>query len=457
MSRMSIDRDALARGLRLTRRAALWATVGTSVSALGGCSLWDNWFGDKKTPLPGKREAIAAGQGTLKADADVPKIVLPPPVRNAAWPQDGGNPSHLMGHLAVGDRLAEAWTGNIGDGGGYRRILLAHPVSAGGVIYTMDSAAMVSAFQVANGAREWQVDTRGEKDRSDNVGGGLAVDQGTLYAVNGLAELVALDAAKGTVRWRTDTGTPARSAPTVADGRLFLTTIDDRLLAFATQDGRQLWSYQATNAPTAYLGQSAPAYADGFVVAGFGSGEIATVRADSGLVVWTDSLAAPNSGGVVAEFSTIRGLVTINNGTVYTISVGRQMVALDLHAGRRLWEREVAGEDSPWIAGGWIFLVSLNQQIAAIDRDDGRVAWVTDLPKWEDEKKQKDPITWFGPVLVSDRLVVAGTNQKAFSVSPYTGSILGQQGLSGGAALGPMVVAGTVFIVCDNGRLIALR
>jgi len=95
--------------------------------------------------------------------------------------------------------------------------------------------------------------------------------------------------------------------------------------------------------------------------------------------------------------------------------------------------------------------------MAAIERTDGRVAWVSDLPRWENPKKQSDPITWFGPVLVSDRLVVAGTNGKALSVSPYTGQILGQQGLSGAAAMGPVVVAGTVFIVCNDGRLLALR
>ena len=450
---MTIGRDAATRGLLLTRRAALLAPLG----GLAGCSLWDDWFGSTKKPLPGKRETVAEAQGTLRPDEGVPKVVLPPPVRNAAWPQAGGNPSHLMGHLAVGDRLAEAWTADIGSGAGYRSKILAHPVSADGIIYTMDSAGTVSAFQVATGARLWRFDTPEDKDRSDNIGGGLAVDQGTLYAVNGLAEMVALDAAKGTVRWRTGIGTPARSSPTIADGRIFLSTIDNRLLAFATQDGRQLWAYQGTTAPTAVLGQSAPAYADGFVVAGFGSGEIAAVRADSGIVVWTDSLAATNIGGTLADFSTIRGLVAISNGVVYAVSVGRLMVALDLHAGRRLWERSVAGEDSPWVADNWIFLVTLNQQIAAIDRDDGRVAWATTLPRWEDPEKQKDQITWFGPVLVADRLVVAGTNAKALSVSPYTGKILGQQGLSGAASMGPMVVAGTVFIVCDDGRLIALR
>lgn len=450
---MSRTRDALAGGLSLTRRAALLAPLG----ALAGCGLWNDWFGTKKTPLPGKRIPVLADQGALKPDPNVGKIILPPPVRNAAWPQDGGNPAHLMGHLEARDRLTQAWSADIGDGGGYRDKIMAHPVSANGIIYTMDSSAVVSAFDLATGGRRWRFDTTEKNDRSTNVGGGLAYDQGTLYAVNGLAELVALDAAKGTVRWRQNTGTAARSAPTVADGRLFMTTIDDRLLAYAAADGHPLWTYQATQAPTAYLGQPAPAYSDGFVVAGFGSGELAALRADSGAVVWTDSLAAERTGVGLATFSSVRGLVTISDGAVYAVSVGRLMVASDLHAGRRLWERDISSEDSPWVANNWAFLVTLGQQLVALDRVDGRVAWVSQLPQWEDPDKQKDPITWFGPVLVSDRLVVAGTNEVALSVSPYTGEILGKQSLPAAAALGPVAVAGTVCIVCNDGRLLALR
>jgi outer membrane protein assembly factor BamB len=436
----------------LSRRAALLAPL-----ALGGCGLWDDWFGTRKTPLPGKREPIVVGRRALTVDEGVPKVALPPEVRNAAWPQAGGNPAHFMGHLAAGERLTEAWTAGIGQGGGYRRKVLAQPVSVDGVIYVMDSDAVVSAFDTAQGGRLWRFDTRREDDDSTNVGGGLAVDQGTLYAVNGLADIVALDAAKGTIRWRSTIGAPTRSAPTVVEGRVFVTTIEDRLLALATEDGRQLWTHQAVNATTSVLGRPAPAYASGLVVAGFGSGELATLRADTGNVVWTDNLAAAVRTGSLADFSAIRGLPAVGDGRVYAISMGGLMVAVDLPTGRRLWEREVAGEDSPWAAGSWLFVVSLDQRIAAVNRDDGHVAWVTDLPRWQNPEKEKDSITWFGPLLVGDRLVVAGTNREALAVSPYTGEILGRQELSGAASLAPIVVDGTVFVVSDDGRLLALR
>ncbi|MEJ0019156.1 MAG: PQQ-binding-like beta-propeller repeat protein [Acetobacteraceae bacterium] len=435
-----------------TRRAALFAPL-----ALGGCSLFDDWFGTKKTPLPGKREPILAARRTLVVDEGTPKVELPPEVRNAAWPQAGGNPVHFMGHLAAGERLSEAWSANIGAGGGYRRKILAQPVLADGIIYVMDSDAVVSAFEIAGGGRVWRYDTRDKDNDSTNVGGGLAVDQGTLFAVNGLGELVALDAAKGTERWRSTFGAPTRSAPTVVEGRLFVVTIEDRLLGLAADDGRQLWSHQATNPTTSVLGRPAPAYAGGLVIAGFGSGELATVRAETGTVVWTDTLATALRTGSLADFAAIRGLPVIADGRVYAIGMGGLAVAVDLPSGRRLWERDAAGEDSPWAAGSWLFVVSLDQKMAAVNREDGRVAWVTDLPRWEDPKEEKGPITWYGPLLVGDRLIAAGTNHEALAVSPYTGEILGRQKLSGAASLGPIAAEGTVFVVTDDGRLLALR
>ena len=181
------------------------------------------------------------------------------------------------------------------------------------------------------------------------------------------------------------------------------------------------------------------------------------MRADSGSVVWTDTLATAVRSGSLADFAAIRGLPAIGDGRVYAMSLGGLTVAIDLPTGRRLWEREAAGEDSPWATGSWLFIISLEQKMAALNRDDGRVSWVAQLPRWKNPEKEEDPITWYGPLLVSDRLVVAGTNHEALAVSPYTGEILGRQELSGAASLGPIVADGTVFVVTDDGRLLALR
>lgn len=456
MTRKTSDtsRPALAAALGLSRRAALLGSLGL----LGGCSMWNDWFSDSKKPLPGKREALGTQQRGLAVDAgSARKVILPPPVANAAWPQAGGNPAHMTGHLAAGERLAVAWSANIGEGGGYRKKILAQPVIDGGLIYAMDSDGVVGAFDTATGARSWRFETRGEDDDSTNVGGGLGVDQGVLYVVNGLADVLALDADKGTLRWRRNTGTPARSAPTIADGRVFYSTIDDRLIALSAKDGKQLWAYQGPTAITSVLGQPAPAYADGLVVAGFGSGELATLRVETGAVAWTDSLAAAAGHNSLSDLSAIRGRPVIANGRVYAIGLGALCLGVDLRSGRRLWERDVAGIDSPWVAGDWMFILTSDLQVAAVNIQDGRAAWVSDLPRYENEEKKRDPITWFGPVLAGDRLIVAGTNSQALAISPYTGEILGRQELPGPASLAPVVAGGTVYVVTDDASLLALR
>jgi outer membrane protein assembly factor BamB len=438
----------------LARRAALLAPL-----TLAGCSMFDNWFGEKKALLPGKRESVFVDRRGLVVDDGAPKVVLPPAVRNAAWPQPGGNPAHLMGHLAANDHLTEAWKVEIGAGGGLRKIIMAQPVVLNGTVFTMDSDAEVSAFSLADGKRLWRVDTKPkDNDDSTNVGGGLGADGTTLYAANGLFQLVALDVATGKEKWRHDVGVPLRSAPTIADGRVFVTTINDRLFAFTAADGRQLWTHQAATPATAMLGQPAAAYYQGLVIAGFGSGELACLRADSGSVVWTDGLGASQERATVADFLSIRGLPVIVNGLVYAISMGGLLVCNDVPTGRRVWDRQIAGEDSPYVAGDWMFIISAEQQLAAVNINDGRITWIAQLPRWEDPEKKKYTLTWYGPLLVGDRLIVTGTSQDALSISPYTGEILGHLQLSESAApVAPVVADGTVLLVTNDARLIALR
>jgi outer membrane protein assembly factor BamB len=448
-----VSLDAAAK-TKLARRTALLAPL-----ALGGCSLFDDWFGEKKTSLPGKRENVFVDRRGLVVDEGAAKVVLPPAVRNANWPQAGGNPAHLMGHLEANDSLAEVWKANIGAGGGYRRVIMAQPVVQDGVVFTMDSDAVASAFAMADGKRLWRVDTKPkDSDDSTNVGAGIGVDANTVYAVNGLFSLVALDAATGKEKWRAELGAPARSAPMIADGRVFVTTIQNHLLAFTAADGRQLWAHQAAEPVTSMLGQPAAAYWRGLVVAGFGSGELACLRADSGSVVWTDGLGASEGRASIADFLSIRGLPVVVNGLVYAISMGGLLVCNDVPTGRRVWERQVAGEDTPYLAGDWMFMVSAEQQIAAVNINDGRISWITQLPRWEDPNKRKNTLTWYGPLLVSDRLIVTGISEDALSISPYTGEILGHITLSEAAApTSPVVAGGTVLIVTNDGRLMALR
>jgi outer membrane protein assembly factor BamB len=439
--------------MNLSRRAALLAPL-----TLAGCDTIEGWFATKKDPLPGKRERLDSGRRGFNPDPNTPAVTLPPQVRDTEWPQASGGPTHLMGHLSLGDQLKKLWSADLGEGGGYRRKILAQPVVANGVVFAMDSNAVITAFDLNAGTKLWRTETVNEDLDSTNVGGGLCWDSGTLFAVNGMSELLALDPAKGAVKWRHDLEVPARSAPTVADGRIFLTTIDSKVVALSQADGKQLWAYQATQVNTTVLGSPAPAYSAGIVIAGFGSGEIAAVRAETGAIIWTDGLGIVEGKATLVDFLAIRGEPVISNGQVYVTGLGGLTIAADLLTGRRVWERRAASGNTPYLAGDWMYMITTDQEIGAVNVNDAHISWVADLPRWVNPEKKKDTITWFGPVLAGGRLIVLGTSNLMLSLNPMNGETLGSQELSDAPApFPPVIVDGTMLVVTDDGKLTAWR
>ena len=427
--------------------------------ALGGCDWVDSLFNPKKDPLPGKRESIGAIHRGFGVDATAPAVVLPPPAVDNTWAQAAGNPTHLMGHLGLSDTPAQAWRADLGEAGGYRRKILCQPLVVNGVVFAQDSDAAVSAYRLDTGARMWRTPTVDEDTKSSNVGGGLAWDSGTLFAVNGMAELLALDPGNGGIRWRHGTEVPAQSAPTVFDGRVFITTQDSQLRALSAADGHSLWTYQATPASTTILGGPAPAAVQGIVITGFSSGEVAALRAETGAEVWTDGLGIAEAGRAGAvEFLAIRGDPVISSGQVYLTGLGGLTIAADVLSGRRVWERRIASNDTPWIAGSWLFMISTDQAIGAINVDEARVAWVRDLPRFGNPDKQKDPITWYGPVLAGNRLIVLGTNKECRLLNPLNGETVTTLTLPDyPSPFAPVVADGTLLVVTEDGKLTAWR
>ncbi|WP_439577186.1 outer membrane protein assembly factor BamB family protein [Elioraea sp.] len=444
------------RGRRHLSRRGLIAALPFATS---GCGMWDWAFGDSKQPLPGERRAVLPGEAEAAADpslADMP-VELPPPVANPAWPVPGGTPSNVMGHLAAGDRLEVAWRTGIGTGGSRRRPLLTTPVVADGRVYACDATAEVTALDTASGRTVWRADARPPRNRGSLLGAGLAYADGRVFVATGLAEVMAFDATTGAEIWRSAMPTPTRGAISVADGRVVVLTVEGQVLAYAADTGERQWSHRGPAETTTLLGAPAPAIDDGMVLAGFLNGDVAALRLDTGRALWTEGIAGIRGRPSIADIAAVRGRPAIDRGRGIVAGAGGVTMAIDMRSGRRVWEREIPGRESPWVAGEWIFMISASEEVAAMRRADGRVKWVTPLPRFRDEERRRDPITWTGPLLVGDRLVVASSRGEALSLSPYTGEILGRQRLPDGVTVAPIAADGSVYLLTDGASLVALR
>ena len=87
----------------------------------------------------------------------------------------------------------------------------------------------------------------------------------------------------------------------------------------------------------------------------------------------------------------------------------------------------------------------------------GKIRWINQLPRWRNEKKKSGAISYKGPVLAGDRLIVAGTNGALININPTNGSFQSQAEVGGAVRFQPVVAGGTMYLLTDAGRLIAYR
>ena len=435
----------------MTRQFLLLLTVLT-VSA---CELF---ITEDEIFLPGERVAVLLHQRTINADPELAgaQILLPAPSPNKDWPQSGGYANHAMHHMQTADTIGERWRADVGTGASDENRIVSTPIVAGGMVFALDADSGVTALQADNGDKLWSKGLAPEIEEDDgHISGGLAYYKGRVFVTTGFGDVIALNATTGEEIWREYVRGPMRSAPTVRSGRVFAITIDNRLVALNADTGETLWTHAGIGESANILGGGSPAVEGSVVIAPYSSGELVALDLESGNVLWSDSLTAIRRTDAVSTLSHIRGNPVIDRGRVIAVSHGGVMASIDLATGQRIWDRELGGMGTPWVAGEYIYILTNDAEIAVLSRKDGRIYWVRGLPRFEDPDDRENPIVWSGPILASDRLIVTGSHGEAWAISPYSGSLLGRIELPDDISVPPILADGTIYFLADNASVVA--
>ena len=446
--------------LALLARFSVPRVFALSLSAgIVSCS-GDSWIGEHAAPpAPGTRIPVLEKMATLEiAQGLKERIRLPKPEVNKSWPQQGGYPHHAMHHMQISAEPDVAWRQSIGAGSGRRNRLMGEPIVADETVYVVDTEGTASALDATTGHIVWQTDLLPpDEDTNTLMGGGVALNQGRIFVTTGFAEVIALDARDGREIWRQRVTAPLRSGPTVSEGRVFVNALDNKAFALSAETGSIIWTYSGVEEPTAALGSSAPTVSNGVVLFSFTSGEVVALRVDTGSPLWSDQVVAVRRTDASGTLPTIAARTVVNQGRAFVLGHSGLLVSIDMRTGERAWELKIGGVHQPWIAGSWLFTTTIDGRVVAVDAVRGRVAWIADLPLWQDPEEQKGRITWTGPILASDRLIVAGSEGHIVSIHPYDGSVLGRIELGSGISLSPVIAQDSLYMLTDDGDVVCLR
>lgn len=455
-----------------------------ALASLAACSTFDqlgvsDWFsGPSKSDLKGQRISVLTSDNSLQPDPDLAKtpVVLPRPYVNKDWPEPGGYATNAMYHLEANGSLGQIWEQDAGKGSDSDSRLTAPPIVAGGRVYVLDAEAHIFAFDARSGAPVWdkELAPKGRQsltnelslglfgsdtkvDPSKGFGGGVAFDDGKIFVSTGFGMIYALNAADGRKIWEHDIGVPVINAPVANGGRVFVSSVDNHFYALAESDGRQLWDHQGISESASILESTSAAVAGEYVIVPYTSGELFAIRVTNGRVAWSDTLTRTRTVTALSELDDIAGRPVIDRDMIYAISHSGVMVAININTGDRVWTRDVGGIETPWAAGDFVYVLTTDERLLCLQRKDGRVKWIHQLPRWEDPDSKDDPIIWSGPVLVSNRLILASSNGYAESISPYTGQLLGRIEIPDGTVIAPVVANQTLYLLTSDAQLVALR
>ncbi len=210
------------------------------------------------------------------------------------------------------------------------------------------------AISVSDGRERWRfVPSAGAKEFAD----GVATDGRLIFAPNGDHTLYALDPraddSQPRIVWTFTAQNKLWAKPVVAEGRVYLPSLDHFLYALDAATGRELWRFDA-GASVA----STPTLADGVLYFGSFAQKFFAVRAEDGALVWESPVDA---------WIWCQPLVRDNE--VIFGDVKGKLYALDRRTGARLWTASVGGpiRAQPLAVGDKLYFVSFDTHLYEID------------------------------------------------------------------------------------------
>ena len=283
------------------------------------------------------------------------------------------------------------------------------------------SAASLGVPATPQGKLKWQFDTDWPMFSSP------AVVDGRLYLGSGDNRVVALDADTGELIWEHAVSGPVDSSPAVAGDSVFIGLRDGTVLSLRKENGELQWEF-----PTGGIFATSPVVLEGILYIGSGDGKLYTLDAQTGEVRWSYQ----TSGHIASD-------PAINDDIVAVISQDSYLHIVDKHTGRkRLDYRTMFARGSPTLSGDWVYTADQLGIVAAIDwhkREypfEKNVRWVrTQLWAWGAlrELPPLKGLAWAAflpgydliasPIVTEDRLYVAAAERRVFALDRETGDV----------------------------------
>lgn len=239
-----------------------------------------------------------------------------------------------------------------------------------GTVYVGSDTGWCHAISLADGTREWAVETPGDID-TYRLFGVPAVADGTVFFPTSQG-MYALDAATGDQQW---TGTTSDFPPVVGDGSVYVVQ-GENVAALDQATGEEQWRTDAE-----YDIRSTPTVADGRVFVRRYEGKVHAIDAEDGTELWEAEPGEASYTPLVAAGDTLY----VPTGT----DTYQQLVALDAASGEVRWRHyrpdlEISDPFGAYLADGSLYFLNGGRRLEELVDGPRSFRWTYELENLAD-------------------------------------------------------------------------
>ena len=345
-----------------------------------------------------------------------------------------------------------AWTKSVGNGiGDYFSQL--RPAVDEKSVYVAARNGVVKAFSINNGKLLWKANLNTDASSllnvSPRISGGVGLGDNTLFIGTENADVFALDASNGNVKWSTTVSGEVLAQPVYDNKLVVIHTSRGDLIALNSDNGEQVWNLSNSQPKLTLRGNATPTTAQGGIVYGRSDGYIAVALLMTGQQGWQLPIARPYGATELERLVDVDMAPVVLNNIVYALAYNGNLVAIELLTGREIWSKKYSGFSNLTVSGQDIFLTDYRGYIFSVDRDDGQERWVN---------KELAYRNVTGVTVANEYIVVGDEEGYLHWLDRLTGKFVAQQDLDeGGLYNEPIATATHLYLQTRNGELISIE
>jgi|GEM_PF-2621188 len=410
-----------------------------------------------KIILEGERKELILQSKNIAADSAIQaeNVLISASVTVSNWTMPGYNLSNVIPNLSFSGQFKKVGSFDAGKGSGYGKTLLYPPLVQNGRLYTVDTNGKLRCYDTLSQALIWEKEYVADQKQQRTVsvtGMTIAGDKAYLSLSTDQGMAVRLD--NGDIVWQQQLSDIARIPPKVYEATVFYSNIDNMLEARDVKTGHRKWAYQSVQEEAMLLGGTNVSITPTHIIAPFASGELAALN-HSGTMLWNDQITSLAQGNIINNIQHIYAPVVVDKHMIFTSSHAGSLIAYNMTTGRRIWEQPILTLQAPILTESHMFVMDNQQRLMCLKKSSGQVKWIKQLKVSENDFSVSEaPIYWYGPLLLSNQLVVFGSNGTVLMLNPNQGEISKTVNLDYQIAMAPIVVDGKCYITTSKNDII---